>query len=218
MVKAWHTQLQRSRTPGADSEWTPCRRCAWTGGPDPAVFAPRGLPARTRRTMAAGGGIRSGSGSAVSGWRKSSGGVCGIVSGCVGEGRKPPVPAGAQDDPSGAAAFSRRGGRGGSVPGDVPVRCDQSPTLEALAQPNSHHGPPPLVLQNRLQPARHNAGPEQSRGSGRGWSCVAPVRWEALTSRISCIPADPVRALSNQRSRSDSFPLATATTCNAAPR
>ena len=28
----------------------------------------------------------------------------------------------------------------------------------------------------------------------------------------------PVRALSNQRSRSDSFPLATATTCNAAPR
>lgn len=41
------------------------------------------------------------------------GSVCKIVSGCVGEGKKPQVPAGSERGPSGVTAFLRRAGRSG---------------------------------------------------------------------------------------------------------
>ena len=70
------------------------------------------LERESRRTIAPGGEIRSGSGPSTSVWRESAGGVCRIVSGCVGEGRKPLVTAGSKDQPSGVTAFSWRAGTG----------------------------------------------------------------------------------------------------------
>ena len=95
--------------PSAGGRGTPAPWVSYSqAGPNGPLAAPWGLPARNRRTTAAGGGVRSGI--CGFGGRESAGGVCGIVFGCVGERRKPPVPAGAQDDPSGVTAFSRRGG------------------------------------------------------------------------------------------------------------
>ena len=84
------------------------------GGLNGSPAAPSRPPDRTRRTIAAGGGIRSRSESAISERRQSAGGVCGIVCGCVGEGRKPPVPGGSKRDPSGVIPFSWRAGRRGN--------------------------------------------------------------------------------------------------------
>ena len=149
------------------------------------LAAPWGLPARTRRTIAAGGGVRSG--------------ICGLG---VEEVRGRRLQNRLRLCRRGEEAAGPSGCAGRSVRSDCvfaegrderrgPGRWDQSPTLEAGAQSNSHNGPPPLLLQHRLQPPRPYAGPAQTRRSGWWWSSVAPVRWEVLTSRIAFIPEEP---------------------------
>ena len=145
-----------------------------------SLTASSGLPGWTGQTMVARGGIRSGPGSAISKWRWSAGSVSRIVSGCVGGGRKPPVPAGLKRDPSGVIAFSRTAGRiasgGGwaeavARAGDTAVRRWAGRVLRVYRDPGPRLQdvrclpPPDMGLRPRSEALC--AGPGRGTSSGR---------------------------------------------------
>ena len=134
-----------------------------------------GLPARTRQATVAGGGMRSGSESAVSGRRRSAGGVCRIVCRCVGGGgsrRSLRVRSATH-----AERLRLRGGQGGAAAAEAGPGTSQGRRRGRRADGRGefradHRDPDPRLRDVRRLPlpgpgVRGRCGRTEGRSSGR---------------------------------------------------